>query len=47
MDIIANIESIPFLNYMQEQNNKEKDSENEKQNTIWSKNRPPLSPNRD
>lgn len=47
MSIDNNIDSLPFLLYMQEQKEKEKDSGDEKQNTIWRADRPPLDHNRD
>lgn len=46
MSIDNNTNSLPFLLYMQEKE-KEKDSGNEKQNTIWRADRPPLDHNRD
>lgn len=49
MSIDNNTDSLPFLLYMQaqEQKEKEKDSGDEKQNTIWRADRPPLAHNRD
>lgn len=49
MSIDNNTDSLPFLLYMQaqEQKEKEKDSGDEKQNTIWRADRPPLDHNRD
>ena len=46
-NIESNINSIPYLLYMSEQEQKEKDSGNEKQNTIWREDSPPLTHNRD
>lgn len=45
MSIDNNTNSLPFLLYMQEQ--KEKGSGNENQNTTWRADRPPLAHNRD
>lgn len=47
INIENNINSIPYLLYMNEQEQKEKDSGNEKQNTIWRADSPPLDPDRD
>ncbi|WP_301082525.1 hypothetical protein [Thomasclavelia cocleata] len=49
MSMDNNINSLPFLLYMQEQEQKEKekDSGNEKQNTIWRADSPPLAHNQD
>ena len=47
MSIDNNTNSLPFLLYMQERKEKEKDSGNENQNTIWRADRPPLDHNRD
>lgn len=47
MNIESNINSIPYLLYMSEQEQKETDSGNEKQNTIWKADSPPLAHNRD
>lgn len=47
MNIESNINSIPYLLYMSEQEQKGKDNGNEKQNTIWKADSPPLAHNRD
>lgn len=47
MSIDNNINSLPFLLYMQEQEENEKDSGNENQNTIWRADNSPLAHNRD
>lgn len=49
IDIENNINSIPYLLYMQEQEQKvkDKDSGNEKLKAIWRADRPPLAHNQD
>lgn len=46
-NIKSNINSLPYLLYMSEQEQKETDSGNEKQNTIWRVDSPPLAHNRE